>query len=815
MTDLSQRIANLSPEKRELLQRRLHKQQEASPIQITPIPRDTNTFPLSFAQQRLWFLNQIDSNSSFYNIPAAVNLKGKLNIAALERSLNEVLRRHEALRTNLIAQEGQPVQIIHPTSTFTLPVFDLREFDQSEQETEVWKKVKEETQHSFDLSQSLLVRATLLQISVEEHVLLLTMHHIVSDGWSMAVFIREMAALYAAFTSESSSPLPELPIQYVDFAHWQRQWLQGEVLQQQLSYWKQQLDNTPTVLEIPTDRPRSPIQTFRGAHHSFTISSSLSKSIKTLSQREGTTLFMTLLAAFNVLLYRYSGQEDIVIGSPVANRNRGETEGLIGFFVNTLVLRTQLHGNPSFQELLARVREVALGAYAHQDLPFEKLVEELQVVRDLSRNPLFQVMFILQNAPTPALELGNLSLSLLDIDQEIAKFDLTLTLEETANGIAGNFEYNTDLFDAATIERMVGHFQTLLAGIVASPKQHLAELPLLTATEQHQLLVEWNNTQVNYPRDICIHHLFAEQVEKTPDAIALIFENERLTYQELNYRANCLAHHLQKLGVKSDVLVGIYMERSLEIVVAILGILKAGGAYLPLDPAFPQERLDCMLADAKVPVLLTQQQLLEKLPNFNASVVCLDTDWQIIQGAGEQNLQTVSLPNNLAYTIYTSGSTGKPKGVMVTHRNVVNFFTGMDKSIGDDNPGTWLAVTSISFDISVLELLWTLTRGFQVVINGESIRATNNTEENQAITEREMAFSLFYFANDEAQAGTDKYKLLLEGAKFADKHGFSAIWTPERHFHAFGGLYPNPSVVSAAIATITERIQIRAGSIGL
>lgn len=816
MTNISERIANLSLEKRELLMRRLHKQQEDSQLQITPIPRETNTFPLSFAQQRLWFLDQLESNSSLYNIPAAVRLKGKLNLAALEGSLSEIFRRHEALRTTFTIQDGQPVQVVHPDTLklFTLSVLDLKKFPQPEQETAVSQLIDEEAQRPFDLSQGPLVRATLLQLSVEEHLLLFTMHHIVSDGWSVAVFIREMAALYAAFTSERPSLLPELSIQYVDFAHWQRQWLQGEVQQKQLSYWKQQLEGASPILDLPFDRPRSPIQTFQGARQLLLLSSSLSESLKALSQQEGATLFMTLLAAFNTLLYRYTGQDDILVGSPIANRNRAETEGLIGFFVNTLVLRTQLQGNPSFRELLARVREVALGAYAHQDLPFEKLVEEFQPVRDLSRNPMFQVMFILQNAPASALELANLSLNLVDVDAGLAKFDLTLTLEETANGIAGNFEYNTGLFDAATIDRMAGHFQTLLEAIVANPEQRLDQLPFLTTNEQHQLLVEWNNTQVDYPSDVSIHQLFAAQVEKTPDAIALVFTDKQLTYRELNQKANCLAHHLQKLGVKSDVLVGIYMERSLEMIVAILGILKAGGAYLPLDPAYPQERLSFMLADAQAPVLLTQQQLLEKLPNSSASIVCLDTDWQTIQAASQQNPQTTSSPDNLAYTIYTSGSTGKPKGVMVTHRNVVNFFTGMDSRIGDEQPGTWLAVTSISFDISVLELLWTLTRGFQVAI-GESVQAADITETPKEITNKEMAFSLFYFASDEVQTGTDKYRLLLEGAKFADEHGFSAIWTPERHFHEFGGLYPNPSVVSAAIATITERIQIRAGSIVL
>ncbi len=804
MNDFSQQIAALSPEKRELLDKLL--QEEGS---------EFNSFPLSFAQERLWFLDQLEPGNPFYNIPAAVRLTGPLNVAALEQSLNEIVRRHETLRTTFATVDGQPVQVIAPTFILTLPVVDWRQLPEVEQSVEIQRLATEEAQQPFDLTNGPLLRVTLLRLGEVEHVLLLTMHHIVSDGWSMGVLIWEIGTLYEAFATGKPSPLPELPIQYADFAHWQRQWLQDEVLEAQLSYWKQQLSGASSVLELPTDRPRPAVQTFQGARQRLVLPQPLTEALKDLSQEEGVTLFMTLLTAFKTLLYRYTGQEDILVGSPIANRDQFETEGLIGFFVNNLVLHTNLSGNPSFREFLGHVRKVCLDAYAHQDLPFEKLVEALQLERDLSHNPLFQVMFVLQNAPMPTLELSGLTVSLLEVESGTAQFDLTLSLEEQPEGLRGWFVYNTDLFNADTIARMAGHFQTLLEAIVANPQQPVSELPLLTAAERHQLLVELNDTQAEYRQDKCIHQLFETQVERTPEAVAVVFEDKQLNYRELNARANQLAHHLQKLGVRPGVLVGICVERSLEMVVGMLGILKAGGAYVPLDPTYPQERLAFMLEDSQVSVLLTQQQLVGILPQHGAHVVCLDTDWEAIAQESQKNPDSSVTANHLAYVIYTSGSTGKPKGVMVGHCNVVNFFTGMDDTIGGDPPGVWLAVTSISFDISVLELFWTLTRGFQVVVQREHEGAQLSVEPQGEVADKEIEFSLFYFASDDRESAEDKYKLLIEGAKFADRHGFSAVWTPERHFHAFGGLYPNPSVTSAAIAAVTERIQIRAGSVVL
>ena len=543
---------------------------------IKPVPRDQELL-LSFGQQRLWLLAQLEEQSTTYNEPAAVRLSGPLNQAALEQSLREVVRRHEVLRTTFKLVNGSPVQIIAPQPTLTLPVVTLESLLEEEQATEVQRLVTREQELPFDLATGSLLRVRLLKLAAESHVLLVTMHHIVSDGWSMGVFIREVIALYQAFSNELPSSLQELPIQYADFAHWQRQWLKGEVFETQLNYWKQQLARIPPVLELPTDRPRPPVQTFAGNIFSWELNQDLTQQLKTLSQHSGATLFMTLLAAFVTLLSRYSGQEDIVVGSPIANRNRSEVESLIGFFVNTLVLRTDLKDNPSFSELLARVRQVALDAYTHQDVPFEQLVEELQPERNLSHTPLFQVMFVLQNAPMEKLELPNLTLTPLEMKSITAKFDLTLSMMETEQGLQGMWEYNSDLFDPQTIARMVGNFQNLLEGIVANPEQRISDLPLLSEAERHQLLVEWNDTQAEYPQDKCIHQLFEEQVERTPEAVAVVFEQEQLTYGKLNKRANQLAHYLQSLGVGPEVLVGICVERSIDMVVGLLGILKAGG----------------------------------------------------------------------------------------------------------------------------------------------------------------------------------------------------------------------------------------------
>src|SRR5919107_75970 len=568
------------------------------------------SFP-SFAQQRLWLLQQLEPEDTSYNIQRAIRVEGILDVEALRKALGAIVARQEGLRTTFAVVDGSPLQVISPALEVPLPVEDLSSLPGAEREAEAKRLALEEKRRHFDLERGPLFRTGLLRLGEEEHVLLVTMHHAVSDGWSLGVFWRELKRLYEAFSEGRPSPLEELPIQYADYALWQRRWLTGEGLEEQLGYWKDQLAGVGS-LELPTDHPRPAVRTHLGARQELALPESLTRELKELSRQEGTTLFMALLGAFQALLARYSGQQDIAVGSPIAGRTRAETEDLIGFFINTLVMRTDLSGDPSFREVLSQVRETALGAYDHQDLPFEKLVEELQPERDLSRVPFSQVFFALQNVPQEALELPNLVLEQQKVESGTVKYDLSFFLSEEEQGLKGRLVYNADLFDDATIERMLGHLQTLLRGIVEDPDRQLSELPLLSGAERHQLLSEWNDTATEYPRNRCVHELFEEQVELTPDAVAVVFEDEQLTYRELNRRANQLAHHLRTLGVGPEVLVGICVERSLEMVVGLLGILKASGTYVPLDPSYPATRLEFILEDTQAPVLLTQERLVER-----------------------------------------------------------------------------------------------------------------------------------------------------------------------------------------------------------
>jgi amino acid adenylation domain-containing protein len=705
VTQLDIAIAQLRSQERGLI---------LPPIQA--IEGDREQLPLSWAQERLWFLNQLEGDSATYNMPAAVKIAGDLDINALQQALSEIVHRHEILRTSIQTVNGTPIQVIHPQVTTSINVVDLQQLLAPERETLLEQQIQLEASIPFNLENAPLIRCSLLQISAREYVLLLTMHHIVSDGWSMGIFISELSSLYAAFCAGDPSPLPALPLQYADFAVWQKRWLSGVVLETQLNYWRSQLQGSPELLQLPTDRPRPVVQTYHGRTQSFELNQDLTQKLQSLSAESGTTLFMTMLAAFVTLLYRYSGQSDILVGTPIANRNRNEIESLIGFFVNTLVLRTNFADNPSFENLLAQVRETTLQAYEHQDVPFEQVVEALQPQRSLSHSPLFQVMFVLQNVPMTEFELPGVTLTQLDGDSTIAKFDLTLSMSETDRGLVGEWEYNTDLFDGSTIERMTAHFQNLLSAIVANPAVTVGELALLSAAERHQLLVEWNDTAFEYPTDKCIHQLFESQVEKTPDAVAVVFEDQQLTYRELNQRANQLAHYLQTLGVRPEVLVGICVERSLEMVVGLLGILKAGGAYVPLDPHYPQERLSYMLEDAQVSVILTQQHLLEKLQQHQTQLVYLDTDWRLISQLNQDHPLTAIQTTNLAYVIYTSGSTGQPKGVMVAHQGLLNlvFWHQQTFKITSLDKATQLAGTG--FDAAVWELWPYLTAGASIYL---------------------------------------------------------------------------------------------------
>jgi amino acid adenylation domain-containing protein len=674
----------------------------------------TYVFPTTFAQQRLWFLEQLQPGGVSYLVPWSLRLSGQLNVEALEKSLNEIVRRHEILRTTFSWKDGAPVQVVAGSLCIALPVIDLS--DRTNPAEEAQRLARDEAHKPLDLERGPLVRARLLRVNAEEHVLLLTMHHIIFDGWSRRILVRELAALYEAFCADQVPQLPPPKLQYADYAVWQRKQFQGVHLEKQLSYWKEQLAGIPASLDLPTDRPRPAIQTFNGAKSPLSLSAELTQKLNAYSCERGVTLFMTLLAGFQALLARYSNQEDIVVGSPIANRNRAETEEMIGFFANTLVLRSKFSADPSFDELVAQVKETALGAYAHQDVPFEKLVEELQPERNLGQNPLFQVLFSFQNMPRQAFELAGLKVSFLDHGDATAKFDVSAFLSETTEGVRGRIEYNTDLFDATTIWRLGEHYSKLLESAVANPEEKVSHLSILTDKERKEILVDWNSTQREYPNDVALHQLIDQQSLRTPKAVAVSMGNEQITYRQLNERANQLANYLQQRGVGPETLVGIFLERSIDMIVALVGVLKAGAAYIPLDPAYPAERIAFIVEDAGIPLLITQQNLIPILPVSKATLVEIDAASDHISRESKGTPRIDIGQDGLAYVLYTSGSTGKPKGVQITHRNLVSFLLSMQSEPGLKSSDSLLAVTTLSFDIAGLEIYLPLITGAQVIL---------------------------------------------------------------------------------------------------
>ncbi len=697
---------------------------------LEPVPRD-RPIPLAFAQQRLWFLDQMDPLQANYNMPWRVRLRGALNVPVLEAALNEIARRHEALRTRFATLGDEPVQVVERFVPFTLEVSDIGELPATQAEEKARELASVEAALPFDLMNGPVFRVRLIRLGAEDHVLVLTIHHIVSDGWSMTLLRRELAAIYTAFLKGAPSPLEELPVQYPDYTFWQRRILSGERLEKQLGYWKKSLDGAPLVLELPTDRPRPAVETFRGANHVVLIPKDLLENLRALSHREGATLFMTLLSAFSVLLGRYSGQSDIVIGSPIAGRHRLETENLIGFFVNTLVLRTNQTGNPTFSQLLNQVRETTLGAYAHQDLPFERLVEELQPERDQSRNPVFQVMMILQNMPGNTQGMRDVKSESFGDSNLVSKFDLTLIASEHPAGLRTTFEYNTDLFDATTIERMAEHFRTLLGGVVQRPGTPVSELPLLTENDRHRLLVEFNGTARVYPTQLCLHDLVAQQARSTPEAIAITCGGESVTYSELNARSNQVANYLLERGAGPDVLVGLCCRRSAPMLIGMLGILKAGSAYVPVDPNYPRERIRVILEDAKAPIVLTQSSLLSELRGFSGEAICLDADWPKIAGMSDEEPAKAVKPENLAYVLFTSGSTGRPKGVALEHRSAATFVHWAREVFTPRQLSGVLLSTSICFDLSIFEIFVTLSSGGRIIVAENALHLPELPERNE------------------------------------------------------------------------------------
>ena len=742
------------------------------PRSVPAVDGDEYVFPMSFAQQRLWFLAQLEPDSPFYNMPMAVRLRGTLNVQAVGLAFEQILRRHEVLRTTFTMIDGQPVQIIRTGRPLAFTVRDIGDCPDEEHAAILRRLAAEEARVCFDLTKGPLLRITLLHINERHHVLLMIIHHIIFDRWSADILIRDFAQCYAALSHGGSGTppvsLPPLPIQYADFTQWQQERLQGDRLATALIYWKKQLAGAPSLIELPTDRPRPAVQTYRGARHAFSLPADLTSRLTALSRRHEVTLFMTLLAAFQILIFRYTRESDFCIGTPVANRSRLELEGLIGFFVNSLVLRADLSGNPEFHTLLGRVRETVLGAQAHQDLPFEHVVEALQPARHLSHAPLFQIMFTLQT-PSPQLpSLPGLTLEPLDLDHGIAQFDLSLEMSLEPTGLCGIFEYSTDLFDERTIAGMALHFQTLLEGIVARPEARITDLPLLRAVDRQQLLVEWNAVEAvsSAPstaafQERCLHDLLEDQAKRTPDAIAILADGRTVTYATLNRQADQLAHALRRHGVGLEERVGLCVERSPEMLVGLLGILKAGGAYVPLDPAYPRERLAHILNDAEIRVVVTQHRLLADLPITPRRTLCLDRDWPLI--AQEESTPPVSgvRPDNAAYLIYTSGSTGRPKGVAIPHGAAVNYVMNAASAFGLGQHDRVLQFASISFDASAEEIYPTLACGATLVLRTdqmiESVSTFMQTCQDWGITVLDLP--TMYWHEITARLGTDLHSI--------------------------------------------------------
>jgi len=712
MNDSFTRVKNLSPEKRRLLELWNSKKMEILPIQ--KIGRGT-PLPLSFAQQRLWLNEQINSNSVAYNKPCILRLQGELKVSALVAALEELVRRHEVLRTHFEVVDGQPMQVIDAPGALLVPLRDLSMMDAGEREAEAMRLAGKELEGKFDLARGPLLRANLLRLAERDHILLITMHHIVSDGWSMGIIMRELATLYVAYKEGRPSPLQELELQYADYAAWQRNWLQGTVLERLLGYWKNQLRQVP-ALDMPADYTRPPVPSSKAARVTVQLPLVLTDQMVRFSQKHGVTVFMTLLAGFQILLAKYCRQDDVAIGVDIANRKRLQLESLIGFFVNVLVLRCRLTAGSTFTQFVEQVRRTLLQAYEHQDLPFERLIQELAPERSLGQTPLVQAVLVFQNTPeVKGIELPALKVSSRDIGHGDVKFDLSLSLTPDPEGICGVLEYSTDLFAGERMERLSGHFVTLMEHAMSDPECLVDQISLLSANERRQLLLDWNKTEVVYPRTF-IHEAFEQQAEATPAAVAVKFNGRYLTYAALDHRANQVARYLRKLGVRPEVRVGICMERSLELIVGLLGILKAGGAYVPMDPEYPAERLAFMLQDSESRILLTRQQLISGLPRMDFQIIDLDAEWAEIAAQSTNSLDLKIAPDNLAYAIYTSGSTGTPKGAMNTHAAISNRLIWMQEEYRLNESDIVLQKTSISFDVSVWELFWPLMTGAALVL---------------------------------------------------------------------------------------------------
>ncbi|HEX5601902.1 MAG TPA: amino acid adenylation domain-containing protein [Pyrinomonadaceae bacterium] len=740
MSDLSTRTTRFSGDKRRLYEMLLKEKGVRVPQhELIPRRKGNSPPPLSFAQLRLWFLDQMETENAYY-VPLVKRLVGELDFPVLQRSINEIVRRHEVLRTSFPAIDGEPRQLIAAPREFQVEQLDLSQLPPDERENEAGRLVVEESiERGFDLRRGPLMRAIVYKLAPREHILLIAIHHVIADGWSMGVLLNELATLYNAYRRGEQTPLAELPIQYADYAVWQRDYLQGAVLDRQLDYWKQQLDGVP-VLELPVDRVRSSQRSNHGLHESFVLPNELANQLQIIGRREGATLFMVLLAGFQLLLNRYSGQEDIVVGTPIAGRNRKETEGLIGFFINTLALRTDFSGNPSFRELLQRVSKVALDAYAHQDIPFQKLVQEIQPERSLTHQPLVQSLFSLQNAPGSMSEMDGIKLENFRFKAESTQFDLMLTMAQLPRGISGTLCYRTDLFEPGPMRTMARQYQTLLRHAVADPDTPVKQLAMLSKEERQHVVHEWNET-ATVVAGSCVHELFEQQVQGRPQDVALVSKERTLTYQEMNEQANRLAHWLIERGVGPESVVGILLDRSAALLISLLAVLKSGAAYVPLDPQQPGERLAYMLEDAGAGVLLTRDALVDSLPGYWGQTFCLDSEWSQLDQLSSENPQRVVSGQNLAYVIYTSGSTGRPKGVMIEHASLSNYLNWARDTYrlaaAEANP----VHSSISFDLTVTSIYGPLISGGRVELVEEAEERAGSATALSAALARQGGYS--------------------------------------------------------------------------
>ncbi|HWX42346.1 MAG TPA: MupA/Atu3671 family FMN-dependent luciferase-like monooxygenase, partial [Blastocatellia bacterium] len=816
----SQSIAALA---RELTQR----PRESETCEGSPDGPPPAEYALSVGQQAIWFISQLSPSSAAYNMAAAMRLSAQIDVVALERACQTMVDRHAVLRTTMVQKDGEVYQRIQPERRVDFDLLDATGWN----EEQLQERLVAESRHQFELLKGDCFRIRVFRRARAQYTMVVVVHHIIIDFLSLAIIARELGETYDAYRGNCPPALTPIRADYGQYVKWQQNFIRSDESERQSRYWQTELGENLPLMRLPTDRMRLPVQSYEAGSVRIALAEDVATGLGRVAKEHGATLFMTLLAAFQTLLRRYTGQEDVIVGTPTAGRRRKRWNSLAGYFINPVVIRGRVEIGASFGNILAGVKQKVLAALEHEDYPFALLVDKLAPARDLSRTPLFQVMFVLQRSlgqqdpglgvlalgeAASKISVGSLELEGIKIDRRVGQFDLTLMMAEHQTGLFGSLQFSTQLFDRVTVERMALHYQTLLESIVRTQSVGKAiSLGVMTKGETAQILEQWNGAGARRRKGTTIQKMVEDRVAATPDRAALIFGERFVSYDELNHRSNQLAALLIANGAAPEGVVAICMNRSIEMVVAILAVLKAGAAYLPLDPSSPSPRLDFMLQDARASILLTESELAWKVTARNAMVIRLDQAWDAVSRHDGINPGPRSRTENLAYVIYTSGSTGKPKGVMLDQYNVTNFFRAIHRRIGADTCGTWLAVTSISFDISVLELLWTLTEGFTVVVQADRPLGSAFGGQAPQRTDKNIEMSLFYFAADDQPAHAGKYKLLIEGAKFADRHGFKAIWTPERHFHPFGGLYPNPSVTSAAIATITERIQLRAGSVVL